>query len=285
MARPIKNNADYFSHDSSMRNDPKILYIRSKNQRWYEIYVMMLEYLASCDFFESKWDNTTKILLSGDFRIDILLLEDIINDCINVGLFIVENWKIYSNWLKKRLKSIVEKRWRDAKRKKEFSQWENKVFHTENPVFHTEKPPKDIKSHCENTQIKRKENKIKENNISSKELKPKGYWNEEVNKVIETVKRSIEECWSIYNPSKNERLRANNITKKHWEWWKFLEAKNIDIHIAIEKIIKYSLNKQYCKSITNAEEFWYNWQKILDNIRKEAIVIKQNSTNNIKNGF
>jgi hypothetical protein len=30
MARPLKNNADYFPHDNDMRNDEKILALRRK---------------------------------------------------------------------------------------------------------------------------------------------------------------------------------------------------------------------------------------------------------------
>jgi hypothetical protein len=29
MARPKRENADYFSHDTEMRNDPKVKYIRN----------------------------------------------------------------------------------------------------------------------------------------------------------------------------------------------------------------------------------------------------------------
>lgn len=47
MARPIKNNADYFSHDIGMRNDMKIKALRRKyGLVGYASYVMLIEIIA-----------------------------------------------------------------------------------------------------------------------------------------------------------------------------------------------------------------------------------------------
>ncbi|MBL4705443.1 MAG: DUF4373 domain-containing protein [Flavobacteriales bacterium] len=44
MARPLKNNADYFSHDNNMRNDKKILAVRRKyGSDGYSVWCMILE--------------------------------------------------------------------------------------------------------------------------------------------------------------------------------------------------------------------------------------------------
>jgi len=46
MARPIKLNADYFSHDAGMRNHRKIKSVRQKfGINGYGIWCMLIEYL------------------------------------------------------------------------------------------------------------------------------------------------------------------------------------------------------------------------------------------------
>ncbi|GHV28882.1 hypothetical protein FACS1894176_11540 [Bacteroidia bacterium] len=50
MARPKKENADYFSHDKEMRNNPKLKYIRNIfNLEGYAVFCMLLEYLTNCE--------------------------------------------------------------------------------------------------------------------------------------------------------------------------------------------------------------------------------------------
>lgn len=97
MARPIKNNADYFSHDKEMRNDPKIKYIRSKyGVAGYGLYSMFLEYLTGCENFEMKMGKMEKILLSGDFGVDVEFFERFIADATEVGLLKKDGEKIWS---------------------------------------------------------------------------------------------------------------------------------------------------------------------------------------------
>lgn len=82
MARPIKNNADYFSHDASMRNDPKIKYIRTKyGMVGYGLYCMLLEYLTNSEFFECGYSDMDKCLMAGDFGVEINFLENFVNEC------------------------------------------------------------------------------------------------------------------------------------------------------------------------------------------------------------
>ena len=52
MARPKKNNADYFPHDADMRNDPKIRALRRKfGLKGYAIWNMFLESLTRFRIF------------------------------------------------------------------------------------------------------------------------------------------------------------------------------------------------------------------------------------------
>ena len=79
MPRPKKNNADYFSHDAGMRNDPKIKALRNKfGTAGYSVYCMMLEVLTASDFFEREIDEIEVEILSADFGIESDLFEEIL---------------------------------------------------------------------------------------------------------------------------------------------------------------------------------------------------------------
>ena len=111
MARPKKNNADYFSHDNSMRNDDKIKAVRRKFWlEWYAIWCMILEKLTESDNFEIILDDISYELISWDFEISSDLLKNIVDYLILLKLLIKENNIIYSNWLKERLQSVIDKR-------------------------------------------------------------------------------------------------------------------------------------------------------------------------------
>ena len=80
----IKNNAEYFSHDATMRNDRKILAIRNKfGITGYAIWVMILEELCISENFRLEYDDITIETLSGDFRIEPKLLKEIIDYSFN----------------------------------------------------------------------------------------------------------------------------------------------------------------------------------------------------------
>ena len=52
MARPKKNNAEYFTHDADMRNDVKIKALRRKfSHTGYAVWNYLLETLTDSDFF------------------------------------------------------------------------------------------------------------------------------------------------------------------------------------------------------------------------------------------
>lgn len=66
MARPIKDNADYFTHDADMRDDPKIKALRRKfKAEGYGIWNMLLEAITDSDNFRLKIDLE---IMAGDFE-------------------------------------------------------------------------------------------------------------------------------------------------------------------------------------------------------------------------
>ena len=92
MARPEKNNLDYFSHDCDMRNDIKIKALRRKfGHKGYSIYVMMLEHLGNCEYLQYEWNDLSIELLTPEFDIDSIDLKEIIEYCIFLKLFQIDN--------------------------------------------------------------------------------------------------------------------------------------------------------------------------------------------------
>ena len=142
MARPKKDNADYFSHDSGMRDDARIKAVRRKYSHvGYSIWNMLLEHLTNCDFFEYEYNDLNIELLAGDFDIKPDDLKEIIDYFIKLKLIQNDNGFIKSNQLIKRFETLLSKRKRDR----------NRVIASENP------------------QSKVKESKVKEINNSYKE--------------------------------------------------------------------------------------------------------------------
>ena len=97
MARPQKNNLDYFSHDCDMRNDIKIKALRRKfGHKGYSIYVMMLEHLGNCNYLQVEWNEMSIELLTPDFDVDANDLQEIISYCCKLKLFELELGYLYS---------------------------------------------------------------------------------------------------------------------------------------------------------------------------------------------
>lgn len=111
MARPIKNNADYFPHDADMRNDPRIKAVRRKfGIEGYGIYTMLVEYLSDCDFFTFSSDKLAIEIIAGDFDIDPDRLREILKYCIELDLFQENNLEITCKSLEKRFGPLLSKR-------------------------------------------------------------------------------------------------------------------------------------------------------------------------------
>ncbi|HEV7382286.1 MAG TPA: Lin1244/Lin1753 domain-containing protein [Dyadobacter sp.] len=111
MARPSKNNADYFSHDNDMRNHRKIKAIRSKfGLVGYAIWSMFLEVLTGSE--ENRWlDSELELeLLGGDFGVSVTEIREVLDYCIKLELLFKTDNLIYSKRLDDNLKSVYEKR-------------------------------------------------------------------------------------------------------------------------------------------------------------------------------
>lgn len=111
MARPIKNNADYFSHDAGMRNHKKVKAIRSKfGISGYAVWSMLLEYLTGGDGNVFPYTDLEFELMSGDFGIPATEIRGVVDYCINIELLFNKDGFINSDSLDERLAPVYEKR-------------------------------------------------------------------------------------------------------------------------------------------------------------------------------
>lgn len=112
MARPNKNNAEYFSHDNSMRNHRKIKALRQKySADGYSVYSMLLETLTGSNNFEIKLNKELDfITLAGDFGIETERLKEIISFIEELELIQNNNGVIKCESLNERMQPLIDKR-------------------------------------------------------------------------------------------------------------------------------------------------------------------------------
>lgn len=137
MARPKKNNADYFTHDADMRNDVKIKALRRKfSHTGYAVWNYLLETLTDSDFFEIEWEEINIELLAADYDVSVSELTEIVEYCVKIGLLQRVGNKLISQAHQQRLSSLIANRER-----KRISEEQNtnitsngRVMASQNPV-------------------------------------------------------------------------------------------------------------------------------------------------------
>lgn len=166
MARPIKNNADYFSHDNDMRDDERIKAVRRRfSHLGYSTWNMLLERLCRAENFRIEYNDDSVDIMAGDFNIEPEQLTDIIDYLIKLKLIIQDKEIIYSQTMINRFEGLFRKRKRDVERLL--------VTTTNNePIIADDNTQSKVKDSKVN---KRKENEIKEK--GSKENQPPVFLN------------------------------------------------------------------------------------------------------------
>lgn len=159
MARPVKNNVDYFSHDTGMRNDIKIKALRRKfSHKGYSVWNMLLEHLGNCEYLEYEWTELNIELLTPDFDIDMEDLDEIVQYCVKLGLLQMTNGYLHSEELTHRMSDVLSRRANFCE-KNSARYNNNSVNVNNNPVY------VDI-----NTQSKVKESKVNESKLNQTKL-------------------------------------------------------------------------------------------------------------------
>jgi len=196
MARPRKNNADYFSHDNNMRNHRKIKAIRNTfGLEGYAVFNMLLETLSECDNFKIKLSNEIDWeILSSDFGIEVERLENMMDYFIKLELIKNDKDTYFSTNLIERLTPLIEKR--EYLRDKYA---EKVVSTTETPVSTREMPHSKV-------------NKSKVKNTSDLEVAEKIPINTLI-KLFEPVNPSYEKFYK----NKTQRSALERLVKKYGE--------------------------------------------------------------------
>jgi hypothetical protein len=203
MARPTKHNADYFSHDTAMRNDPKIKALRRKYSHiGYSVWNMLLELLTSNEYFEYEWNELNIELLAPDFDIDSEDLNDIVQYCIKLGLLQFTNGYLHCDKLTFRLEEgLLSKRKgycsNNAKRN-QLSVINSELTNDMNGYYGINEVNDNI-----NTQSKGKESKLKESKAKD-------------SKAEESIEKKTENSTPVY-------VLNNNLSQELEEDWNELE--------------------------------------------------------------
>jgi hypothetical protein len=120
--RAPKRNADYFSHDADASSDEKLIYLESRfGLAGYALYFKMIEALTRATDFVIHWSEIQLGVYAKKFGVSIGEMESFIDAATMPGIecFILEDGKLYSNGLIKRMQPLIEKREKEALRQQE----------------------------------------------------------------------------------------------------------------------------------------------------------------------
>lgn len=147
MARPKKNNADYFSHDADMRNHRKIKSIRTKfGIAGYAVWSMTLEFLTSSEGNKFSGSEDEIELIAGDFGISVTELQEFLSFFVKIKSLFIQDGFYYSVSLNERLAAVYEKRAKAKEHAKDQPRIDGK--------FTTNKPDNSVVSVTETPQSK-----------------------------------------------------------------------------------------------------------------------------------
>ena len=158
MARPSRNNADYFTHNADLRNDRRIKAIRTQfGSAGYGLVLMFMEALTNADYTQLNTEGVEMELLAGDFGVSVTEIYSLLQLAEKIGFFTRnEAGFLICPYLNKALALVFEKRNRS---RLTFQRTKEGQSVAETVVSVTETP-----------QSKVKKSKVKDTNVS---IKPK----------------------------------------------------------------------------------------------------------------
>lgn len=87
MSAPFKTGLEYFPHDVDMSIDPRMEYIEAIHGIiGYAVYNKILEKIYH-DGYYTKWEDRDLVIFAKKINVDKNTLINVVNDCINEGLF------------------------------------------------------------------------------------------------------------------------------------------------------------------------------------------------------
>jgi Fe2+ or Zn2+ uptake regulation protein len=152
MARPSRNNADYFTHNADFRNDRRVKAIRAHfGPAGYGLLLMIMEVLTDADYTQLNTEELEMELLAGDFGVSVTEIYRLLQLAEKIGFF-TRNQQgfLVCPDLNKALEQVFEKRNRSrlvAQTAKE------SVSVAQIPVSVTETPQSKVKKKDTNVSI------------------------------------------------------------------------------------------------------------------------------------
>jgi len=212
MARPVKNNCDYFPHFTTMRNHKKVKALRAKFGQvlGYAFWNMILEYLTEQDGIELENSDLEIEMFAGELGVSATEIRDMVDYCIKIELlFLTDDNFIYSESLNELLQPVFEKR----KRAKELSKTRKR--HNNGSYCNNDTTTRGV-SVTEMPQIKVNKSKV----------------NKSKEEIIKETCFSFNEFWDIY-PKKVDKKEAEK------KYAKLSEEKRQKIKDTIKAFIVY----------------------------------------------
>ena len=139
MARPIKNNADYFPHDIGLRKDSYILALRNRySHMGYAVWCFLMEVLTASENFRLILNELSYEIYAADFGVTVDQLHEIIDYCVKIELLQRgDDGSIGCNLLDDSLSFLIEKRKRDRNRLSAMKTTKKEYIHSENSSKNT----------------------------------------------------------------------------------------------------------------------------------------------------
>ena len=184
MARPTKTGLEYFPLDVDMDQDDKLFFIEAKHGLiGFAIVVRLLMLIYKEGYYKQYTEDKEAFMLAKRLSVEVNVLNNIINDCINEDIF---NKKLFEQYGILTSRGIQKRYLEACARRKEVNifkeyclidpkNYKNLVFEYINPVIVDINPDKCNTVSAETPQSKVKESKEKEskekNNTRAREEK------------------------------------------------------------------------------------------------------------------
>jgi|GEM_PF-6508690 len=272
MARPQKNNADYFPHQTTLRNHRKIKILRNRfgSVLGYAFWCMMLEWLTEHDGLEFEYSEIEFEMFASELGVSAAEIPPMIDYCIKLELlFKSDDGFIYSESLNEELNRVFEKRKKEREKSKTRKRKVDGTFlTTSGGVSAAEIPHSRVE--------KSKEEKSKEDisiTASSDE--------EQFDTPVVPITPVYKECMDIYN---NFIISQTGVSAK-------IDSKT---GAALKRIIKYlgtqAKDKTNVRAVPDAFAYIFSHYHSWDNFHQKQLTMNQiesnliNIINSIKNG-
>ena len=253
MARPIKQNAEYFSHDADMRNDVKVKALRRRfSHTGYAVWCYILETLTDTDFFEIDYREVNQELLAADFDISIEELRTIVEYCCKINLLQLneDGTRLYSETHKKRFSGLITKRERDRERLSQIISSRKQ----ENKDVIAAKTDFADSSRCDNTDSKVKDSKVK--NIIYPYQDIVALWNDTCGGSLPRVK--------ALNDNRRQKIkcRLDEWSKDSGEW--IAKAQELFERVIASDFLRGNNNTGWAATFDWLFENSKNWVKVIE---------------------